>query len=119
MASINYVNGWRRGGGILSQNIHSNSISKSHFNACPLLILSFYSRKPLGAEGHNVLLQSFELLPDVTQLFSDQQGNVWALLNKTTTFDNTHFLKNLFKSINLKKHPLPMCLKIYNYDQFY
>lgn len=32
------------------------------------------------AENHNILLQSFEKLPYVSQIFNDQQG-IWALVN--------------------------------------
>ncbi|XP_049826508.1 uncharacterized protein LOC109596953 isoform X2 [Aethina tumida] len=36
--------------------------------------------KAMIAENHNILLQSFEKLPYVSQIFNDQQG-IWALVN--------------------------------------
>nr|CAD7405167.1 unnamed protein product [Timema poppensis] len=36
---------------------------------------------PLAAESHTITLQSAELLPSVSQLFVDQQRQVWAVTN--------------------------------------
>ncbi|CAH1116316.1 unnamed protein product [Phaedon cochleariae] len=37
---------------------------------------------PLEAEFHNVLMQSYDKLPYVSQLFTDPQKSIWALVNK-------------------------------------
>ncbi|KAK4874678.1 hypothetical protein RN001_014038 [Aquatica leii] len=37
--------------------------------------------KPLSAEHHDVLLQSYGILPHVSHLFNDPHNNVWALVN--------------------------------------
>lgn len=45
------------------------------------IILLFLSSKPLTAEYHTVLAQSYEELPYVSHMFSDPQNNIWALVN--------------------------------------
>ncbi|KAL1498205.1 hypothetical protein ABEB36_009041 [Hypothenemus hampei] len=45
------------------------------------VIVRWNTAKPLQAEYHDVLLQSSTLLPYVSRLFPDLQGNIFALVN--------------------------------------
>lgn len=36
---------------------------------------------PLTAENHDVLIQSYEILPYVSHLFKTLQNDIWALIN--------------------------------------
>ncbi|KAF5284539.1 hypothetical protein FQA39_LY16989 [Lamprigera yunnana] len=47
-------------------------------------VVRWDTRKPLMAEYHSVLLQSYDILPYVSHLFSDPQNNIWALINPST-----------------------------------
>uniref|UniRef100_A0A1B6D1S7 Bee-milk protein n=1 Tax=Clastoptera arizonana TaxID=38151 RepID=A0A1B6D1S7_9HEMI len=49
------------------------------------------SRQPMRAESHDVVLQSADKLPDVKQIFTDSQNQMWVLLGATNT-DGFHCL---------------------------
>lgn len=49
-----------------------------------------FCSKPMTAEHHDVLAQSFETFPYVSRIFTDPQGNIVALTN---LFDPSNCLK--------------------------
>ncbi|KAF5288320.1 hypothetical protein FQR65_LT12054 [Abscondita terminalis] len=65
----------------------------------------------LLAEHHDVLLQSFDVLPNVSHLFKDPHNNVWALVNPTPSFEciSEDYVKHSEKS---KVVPISKFLKL-------
>lgn len=56
-----------------------------------------YFSKPLQAEHHDVILQSYEALPYISQLFTDPFNSIWALINPSQFQECTYDSKLSFQ----------------------